>query len=172
MWLSRYAKSRGVLPPCQLPFPATDKHARLSKHCPAINHIKATNKQCDVFHMWTDVSEEHITSTSRFLSSHLLHVGFLLGWFSTLKMDVILSSETSVHIRTTLRYIIEDGNSCENLKSYFYYYYYHYYYVEILMGCLESHLDRNGVVRAIEIGIHLNSLMTLLCPKILRARYA
>jgi hypothetical protein len=41
---------------------------------------------------------------------------------STLKMDVIRSSETSDHIRTTWRYIPEDGNIhnylCENLKFY------------------------------------------------------
>jgi hypothetical protein len=34
----------------------------------------------------------------------------LLGWFSTMKIDVIRSSETSVHIRTTRRCIPEDGN--------------------------------------------------------------
>jgi hypothetical protein len=47
---------------------------------------------------------------------------FLLGWFSTLRMEVILSSKTSVHILITRRYIREDGNfhnyRCENLKSY------------------------------------------------------
>jgi hypothetical protein len=40
----------------------------------------------------------------------------------TLKMDVISSYVTSVHIRTTRRYILEDGNipnyRCENIKSY------------------------------------------------------
>jgi hypothetical protein len=30
----------------------------------------------------------------------LLHAGFLLGWFPILKMEVIHSSETSVHLRT------------------------------------------------------------------------
>jgi hypothetical protein len=39
--------------------------------------------------------------------SGLLQAGFLLGWFSTLKTELILSSETSVHIR---RYVSEDGN--------------------------------------------------------------
>jgi hypothetical protein len=34
----------------------------------------------------------------------------LLGIFSNLKMEMIRSSETSVHIRTTQRYITEDGN--------------------------------------------------------------
>jgi hypothetical protein len=38
------------------------------------------------------------------------HPGFLLGLFSTVKKEVILSSETSVYIRTTRRYIPEDGN--------------------------------------------------------------
>jgi hypothetical protein len=40
--------------------------------------------------------------------SQLLHAGLLLYWFSTLKMEVICSSETSVYIRTTRRYIPED----------------------------------------------------------------
>jgi hypothetical protein len=56
------------------------------------------------------------------LPSQLLHAGSLLGWFSTLKMEVICFSETSVHIRTIWCYIPEDGNShsyrCENLKYY------------------------------------------------------
>jgi hypothetical protein len=56
------------------------------------------------------------------LPTHVLHAGFLLRWFSTLKMELIDSSETSVHIRTTRSYIPEDGNiynyRCENLKSY------------------------------------------------------
>jgi hypothetical protein len=42
--------------------------------------------------------------------SHLLHARFLLGTFSTLKMGVIRSSETWIHIRTTRRYIPEDDN--------------------------------------------------------------
>jgi hypothetical protein len=42
-------------------------------------------------------------------SSHPLQADFLLGWFSSL-MIVICSSETSVHIWTTLRYIPEDGS--------------------------------------------------------------
>jgi hypothetical protein len=40
----------------------------------------------------------------------MLHDGFWLGCFSTLKMEVIWPSETSVHIRTTRRYIPEDNN--------------------------------------------------------------
>jgi hypothetical protein len=44
------------------------------------------------------------------MPSHLLKAGFLLGYFSTLKMQVIQTSETSVHIRTTWNYIPEDGN--------------------------------------------------------------
>jgi hypothetical protein len=58
----------------------------------------------------------------RVVRSNLLHAGFLLGWYSTHKMEVISSSETSVNIRTTRHYIQEDGNihnySCENLKSF------------------------------------------------------
>jgi hypothetical protein len=61
--------------------------------------------------MWTEVS-----------ASHLLQVGFLLCWFSTQKTEVISSSETSVQVPTTRRYVLEDGNihnyRCENLKSY------------------------------------------------------
>jgi hypothetical protein len=37
------------------------------------------------------------------------HATFLLGLFSTLKMDVIRCSETPLHIRTTRCYIPEDG---------------------------------------------------------------
>jgi hypothetical protein len=43
-------------------------------------------------------------------SSHLLQPGSLLGLFSTVKMDVVRSSEKSVHIRTTRRYSREGGN--------------------------------------------------------------
>jgi hypothetical protein len=45
--------------------------------------------------------------------------------FLPLKMEVICSSETSVHVRTTRRYIPEDGDfhnyRCENLKSYIFF---------------------------------------------------
>jgi hypothetical protein len=37
-------------------------------------------------------------------------LGLLLGWFSTLKVEVICSSETSVNVRTAWRYIPEYGN--------------------------------------------------------------
>jgi hypothetical protein len=56
-----------------------------------------------------------------FLPTHLLEAGFLLCWFLALNMEVIRSSETSVHIQTTRRYIPEDDNfhnyHHENLKS-------------------------------------------------------
>jgi hypothetical protein len=42
--------------------------------------------------------------------SYSLHAGFMLGLFSTLKMGVMRSSETSVRIQTKRRYIPEDGN--------------------------------------------------------------
>jgi hypothetical protein len=42
--------------------------------------------------------------------SHLLHARFLLGRFPTLKMKVIRSSETWIHIQTTRRYSPEDDN--------------------------------------------------------------
>jgi hypothetical protein len=38
------------------------------------------------------------------------HAGFLLGWFWALRMEVIFFSETLLHIRTTRRYIRDDGN--------------------------------------------------------------
>jgi hypothetical protein len=68
--------------------------------------------------MWRDVSEERITCNFRVSKiglarnqvRHLLHTGFSLGRFSTLKMGLIRSSETSIHIRTTRHYILEDGN--------------------------------------------------------------
>jgi hypothetical protein len=44
------------------------------------------------------------------MPNHLLHSGFLLGSFSTPKMEVMRSSETSFHIWTTRRYVPEDGN--------------------------------------------------------------
>jgi hypothetical protein len=43
--------------------------------------------------------KEHITPIFR-VGILPVHADFLLGWFSTLNMDVILFSETSVHIRT------------------------------------------------------------------------
>jgi hypothetical protein len=39
--------------------------------------------------------------------SHLLHAGFLFGRFAPLKLEVICSCETSVHIRTIRRYTAE-----------------------------------------------------------------
>jgi hypothetical protein len=41
------------------------------------------------------------------LPSHLLHPRFFLSWFPTLKMYVIRSSETSIRVLTTRRYIAE-----------------------------------------------------------------
>jgi hypothetical protein len=50
------------------------------------------------------------------------HAGFSLEDFSTLKMERIRSSETSVHTRSTWCYIPEDGilhsHGHENLKNY------------------------------------------------------
>jgi hypothetical protein len=50
------------------------------------------------------------------------HAGSSLADFSTLKMEAIRSSETSVHTRYTLRYITENdilhSHRCENLKFY------------------------------------------------------
>jgi hypothetical protein len=54
---------------------------------------------------------------------YLLHTGFLLGLFFTLKMEVTCSSEESADFqRITRRYIPEyrtfHKHRCENLKSY------------------------------------------------------
>jgi hypothetical protein len=61
--------------------------------------------------MLTDVSEERIA-----------HASSPLADFSTLKMDAISSSETSVNTRSTQRHIPEDdilhSHRCESLKSY------------------------------------------------------
>jgi hypothetical protein len=43
-------------------------------------------------------------------SSGSKHAGFFFGWFSTLKMKVMLSSKTSFHIHSTLSYNPEDSN--------------------------------------------------------------
>jgi hypothetical protein len=52
----------------------------------------------------------------------LAHAGSSLADFSTLEMEAIRSSETSVHTRSTQRHIPEDGilhsHRCENLRSY------------------------------------------------------
>jgi hypothetical protein len=53
--------------------------------------------------------------------SHLLQSGFFLCWFSTLKMEVTLFSETLFHIQTTLRYIPEDGNIHSFIHSFIHY---------------------------------------------------
>jgi hypothetical protein len=54
-------------------------------------------------------------------ASHL-SCWFLTRGYFTLKMEAIRSSRTSVHTRSTLRHIPEDGvlhsHCCENLKSY------------------------------------------------------
>jgi hypothetical protein len=43
----------------------------------------------------------------------LLEARFFLGWFVTLKIEVTRNSETSsVHMRSTQRYIPQDGNIC------------------------------------------------------------
>jgi hypothetical protein len=52
------------------------------------------------------------------------HAGSSLADFSTLKMEAIRSTETSVHTRSTRRHIPEDGilhsHRCENFKFYIY----------------------------------------------------
>jgi hypothetical protein len=69
--------------------------------------------------VWTDVSKESIASILRVPPAH---AGSFFADFSTLKMEAISSSETSVHTRSTRRHIPEDGiphsRRCENLRSY------------------------------------------------------
>jgi hypothetical protein len=71
--------------------------------------------------VWTDVSEERIASILR-VEKSASWAGSSLADFSTLKMEAILSSETSVHARSTRRHIPEDcilhNHRRENLKSY------------------------------------------------------
>jgi hypothetical protein len=61
-------------------------------------------------HLQSRKQAEKETRLQQILPNHLLKAGFLFCWFSTLKTEVIISSETSVHILTTRRYIPEDGN--------------------------------------------------------------
>jgi hypothetical protein len=50
---------------------------------------------------------EHQTRV-KLVARQVPQAGFMFGWFSALKLEVIRSSETSVHIRNTQRYIPED----------------------------------------------------------------
>jgi hypothetical protein len=78
--------------------------------------------------VWTDVSEEHITSILTVEKSAseelqpLAHAGNSLADFSTVKMEVIRFSVTSIHTRSTRCHIPQDGilqrHHRENLKSY------------------------------------------------------
>jgi hypothetical protein len=56
--------------------------------------------------VWTDVSEERI---ARLSLQPPVHAGSLFAEFSTLKMEAVRSSETSVHTRFTRLHIREDG---------------------------------------------------------------
>jgi hypothetical protein len=71
--------------------------------------------------VWTDVSEERIASifmVEKSASSLLAtsHAGSSLADLSILKMEVIRSSETSVHTRYTRRHIPEDGQTSNFTK--------------------------------------------------------
>jgi hypothetical protein len=83
--------------------------------------------------MWRRVDiEEHIASIFRvekFANEEAVragdstaHAGSSLADFSTLKMEAICSSESSIHTRSTQRHIPDDGilhsHRSENLKSY------------------------------------------------------
>jgi hypothetical protein len=68
-----------------------------------------------VVHIVTNVPQRVNPSLVRGLmviaqSSQVLHGGFSLGRFSTLKMEVRSYSEALVYIRTTRLYITDDGN--------------------------------------------------------------
>jgi hypothetical protein len=69
--------------------------------------------------MWTDVSEERITSIFKVENQPSKKPSCSRWWW---KIEVIRSSETSVHIQTARRYTPEYGNihnfSCENLKAF------------------------------------------------------
>jgi hypothetical protein len=62
--------------------------------------------------MWTYISEERVSSIFRVENypSKKPACSKWLGLFSTFKMEVIRFSETSVHIWTTRRYILEECN--------------------------------------------------------------
>jgi hypothetical protein len=84
--------------------------------------LPSSGIQRRVVRMWTDFSDESITSIFRFENQpskkpacskwlcRILHVDFLLCWFSAIKMEVIRSSENSVRTRIKRCYIPEDGN--------------------------------------------------------------
>jgi hypothetical protein len=59
---------------------------------------------------------------SVFCLSTFWHTHLLLGWVFTLKMEVIRSSESLLHVQTTRRYIPQEGSlhiyCCENLILY------------------------------------------------------
>jgi hypothetical protein len=70
--------------------------------------------------MRKDVSEGDLTfifmiEYQPILPTYLLHAGFLLNWFSILKMEVIRSTKTSVYVEIARHYILQDGN----IQAYF-----------------------------------------------------
>jgi hypothetical protein len=74
------------------------------------------------------------------MPSHLLHTGFFFGRISALKMEVIVSSETSVHIWTARLYIPDDDDIhtylCKKLKLYLLLKIFHFYIY--LIFCADS----------------------------------
>jgi hypothetical protein len=100
---------------------------RLPTH--VLTHITLLNTGCVRNCSWFQrTAGSHLLcypiSTLILIMSRLLpaHAGSSLADFSTLKMEAIRSSETSVHFTgSTRRHIPEDGilhsNRCENLKS-------------------------------------------------------
>jgi hypothetical protein len=72
------------------------------------------------------------------------HAGSSLVDFSTLKMQAICSSETSVHTSSTRRHIPQDSilhsHCCENLKSYIVYIYIFYNFTNCRFHILQHQL--------------------------------
>jgi hypothetical protein len=113
-------------------------------------------------HIWTSVlrnislpsSGLKISRARTGMASHLLHAGFLLGWFSTLKMEMLHSSETSVHIQSTQHHIPADGN-------------FHNYHYENLISyiCVWSLTDKNNKLCRLSSRSNRTNRVTAACRR-------
>jgi hypothetical protein len=97
-------------------------HWRATADEAKIHHIRRVRRPICISLRLEISSQTEAKGNDRFLARFGYHSGsyeccspfharFLLGWFSPLKMEVIRSSETSFHIRTTRWYIPEVGNT-------------------------------------------------------------
>jgi hypothetical protein len=88
-----------------------------------------------------------VFSTGGSVCSHLLTLVHARGFFSTLKMEAIRSSETSVDPRSTQRHIPEDNilhsHRCESLKSYEIWFNWTIRYYVLEYKTLHSHCSEN-----------------------------